>query len=65
MTLKAARVNAGFTQEEVSELVKVSTNSLSAWEKGIRYPRIDVVGILAALYGVSIDEIDFVKGDKK
>lgn len=34
ITLAAARVNAGLTQAQAAEAIKVSTNSICAWEKG-------------------------------
>lgn len=33
---------------------KVTKASLSCWERGLRMPRADIVGILAEVYGVDI-----------
>lgn len=34
ITLRAARVNAGFTQDELAEKLKVSRATVNAWECG-------------------------------
>lgn len=65
ISLKAARVNAKFKQEDVSKLLNVSTNTLSKWERGETLPRIDMAATLAALYGIPMEEIDFMKEVKK
>lgn len=35
ISLAAARVNAGLTQEEVAKNMKISKNTLVNWEKGV------------------------------
>lgn len=39
ITLKAARINAGLTQEQVKAKTGYSRNSLYRWEKGIGSPK--------------------------
>lgn len=60
MTLKAARVNAGFTQKEAAELLAISNKTLGNWEKGVSFPKADKVEKLCSLYGVSYDNIIFL-----
>ena len=55
--LKAARVNAGLTQTEVAEKLKISRNTLISYEKYKSIPDIDMAQKLAELYGMSVDNI--------
>lgn len=55
--LKAARVNAGLTQEEVVKKLKMSKTTLVNYEKYRSKPDIETAQKLAALYGTSIDNI--------
>ena len=61
--LKAARNNAGMTQEEVAEKVLVSRVTISNWENGKTLPDIASLLSLSDLYNISLDEL--VKGDSK
>ena len=47
----------GFSQEEVAEKVGISRQAYAKWEKGITVPDVESCGILAELYGVSIDSL--------
>ena len=38
ITLKAARVNVGMTQEEAAKRIGVTANTISRWELGISAP---------------------------
>ena len=55
--LKAARVNAGLTQMEVVECLKISKNTLISYEKYKSKPDIETANKLATLYGMSVDNI--------
>lgn len=55
--LKAARVNAGLSQVEVSERLGISKNTLISYEKYRSTPDIDTAQKMAALYGMSVDNI--------
>lgn len=57
ISLAAARVNAGMTQEEVSKKMKVSKNTLVKWEKGQTEPSITQGRELANLYKIPLDFI--------
>lgn len=60
ITLKAARVNAGLTQEYVAKCVKKTKNTIVSYEKGRSVPDIETGKALAALYGMSINDIIFL-----
>lgn len=57
ITLAAARVNAGMTQEEAAKEMKVSKNTLVNWEKGVSEPSITQGRELAELYKIPLDNI--------
>jgi transcriptional regulator with XRE-family HTH domain len=60
MTLKGARVNAGFTLDDVAVRLKKSKNTLIAYEKGRRMPDVETGKALASLYGCTVDDIIFL-----
>lgn len=57
LTLAAARINAGYTQQEAAEKLGLSTYSLSNWETGRTRPKEVTIRGLASLYGVPRDAI--------
>ena len=57
ISLAAARVNAKLTQDDVAKHMKVSKNTVVAWEKGITEPKISQCRELSRLYGMSLDYI--------
>ena len=57
ITLKAARVNAGLTQEEAAERCHVSVQSLIKWEKGIVIPNFRTLTTLSEIYEIPQDNI--------
>ena len=59
MTLKAARVNAGFTQIHAATLLGVSNKTLCGWEKGQSFPTPKHIDKICRLYGVSYAELTF------
>ncbi len=61
--LKAARQNAGMTQEQVAEKIMVSRVTVSHWENGKSLPDIVSLISLSDLYSISLDEL--MKGDPK
>lgn len=63
ITLKAARVNKGLTQEEVAKKVKKSKNTIVNYESGKSAPDIETGKALAALYGMSVDDLIFLPND--
>ena len=61
--LKAARQNAGMTQEQVADKIMVSRVTVSHWENGKSLPDIVSLISLSDLYSISLDEL--MKGDPK
>ena len=59
--LKAARQEAGLTQEEAAARLGVSRQTVWNWENGRSYPDIVRTCDVSDLYGLSLDEL--VKGD--
>lgn len=55
--LKAARVNAGLTQEEVAEKLGKSKSTIVNYELYRSMPDIETAQKLAELYGMSVDNI--------
>ena len=60
ISLKAARVNAGFAQKEAASRIGVSPKTLGNWENGITFPPVDKIPIICELYGVSYDSLYFL-----
>ena len=57
ITLKSARINAGYTQESAADRLKVSKKTVWAWENGKIVPKIDKIDPICNLYGVTYDDI--------
>lgn len=60
ITLKAARINAGLTQEFVAKEVKKTKNTIRNYEQGKSTPDMETGKKLAELYGVSVDDLNFL-----
>lgn len=60
--LKKARMDAQLTQEELSEKIKVSRQTISSWENGRSYPDIVSLIMLSDIYSISLDSL--LKGDE-
>ena len=57
LTLEAARVNAGLTQQNVAEALKVSVPTVRSWEKGKRSPKVSQFAAMCRMYAASMDDI--------
>ena len=57
ITLKAARVNAGLTLEQVEKSTGYARKTLSSWENQKTVPRTDKLLKLCNLYGISVAHI--------
>lgn len=57
ISLAAARVNAGMTQEQVAKQMNVSKNTVVNWEKGKTEPSISQSKILSKIYNMPLDYI--------
>lgn len=54
--LKQCRLDAGFTQEQVSDALNISQEVISQYETGARKISLDTAKKLADLYSVSVDD---------
>lgn len=57
ISLKAARVNAGMTQEEVAKAMHISKQTIINWEKGKTTPAIADIEMISKLYKISRENI--------
>ena len=57
ISLAAARVNAGLTQEDVSKKLKITKATIINWESGKTQPRIADARKLSKLYNIPLDNI--------
>lgn len=57
ITLKAARVNAGLTQQQVQQATGIARSTLRRLEQGKTSPRTSELAILCNLYGVTMEHI--------
>lgn len=61
LNLRQAREKAGFTREYVAEQAGVSIDTVQNWEFGITSPSMKLGMYLAVLYGMSVNDITFIK----
>lgn len=59
--LRLMRKNVGLTQESVAEIMNITRQTLSNWERGINLPDIYTVARLATVYNISLDEVFLMK----
>lgn len=59
LTLKALRINKGYTQEFAASLIGVSVETLAKYEKGLTYPDIPVLKKIEEVYETKYDNINF------
>ena len=57
ISLAAARVNAGMTQEEVAKKMGISKQTIINWEKGKNIPGIPEMEMMSKLYAMLQDYI--------
>lgn len=55
--IKAARINAGYTQQQVSDATGIPRSTISRLESGTRQPELENLGTLIDFYEVSADWI--------
>lgn len=61
--LAQARADAGYTQRQVAEIMKISKSTIASYEVGRTQPDIETLGKLADFYAVSVDWLIGTKGD--
>lgn len=57
ITLRAARVSAGFTQEELAEKMKISRKTLANWESGKTQITLAYLTLFCEVTGFQKDDI--------
>lgn len=60
ISLRAARVNAGLTQNEAAKKIGVTRDTLRNWETGKSSPNVVVFKTIEKVYGMSYDDISFL-----
>ena len=59
--LKAARVNAGLTQQEAAKEIGVSKDTIKNWESGKSFPDAEEIKAIEKSYSCSYDDIIFLR----
>ena len=59
LTLKALRINRGYTQEKAASLIGISVDTLANYEKGSTYPDILILKKIEEVYETQYDNINF------
>ncbi|MDY4579739.1 MAG: helix-turn-helix transcriptional regulator [Anaerobutyricum hallii] len=62
--LKKARIDAGYTQNQIEDILKIKRSTLANYEIGRTEPNIETLGILADFYEVSTDWLIGTRGGK-
>ena len=52
ISLRAARVNADLTQQEVADKIGVSKHTIINWERGRTKPKKHILIALSSIYGI-------------
>lgn len=60
MTLKAARVNAGFKQRDAAKEAGIDTSTLGRYERGLATPDVILAKKLSKMYGLDLNDIIFL-----
>ena len=55
--LQKLRRKAGYSQEQTAELLGISRQAVSKWEKGLSEPSTSNLIVLAKVFGVSVEEL--------
>ena len=63
ITIKAARINAGYSQKEAAARLRVHPVTLSKWERGISMPKANQIDDICNLYGKTYDMLIFLPSE--
>lgn len=63
ITLKAARLNKGYDQNEAAKLIGISPDTLSNYERGKTFPDIPILKKIEEVYDIKYDDINFLLDD--
>lgn len=59
LTLKALRINKGYSQETASKLIGISVDTLANYEKGLTFPDIPILKKIEEVYETNYNNINF------
>jgi transcriptional regulator with XRE-family HTH domain len=59
ITLRAARVNVGLSQQEAADKIGVAVSTLRNWESGKTFPNQPKIEKICEVYGISFDVLFF------
>lgn len=59
--LSACRVQAGYSQKELADLIGVSDKTVNFWETGRTAPNMDKAQLLSEVFRIPLAYIDFTK----
>lgn len=59
LTLKALRINKGYSQEKAALMIGISVETLANYEKGNTYPDIPILKKIEEVYDTKYDNINF------
>lgn len=60
ITLKAARLNKGYDQNQAAKLIGISPDTLSNYERGKTFPDVPILKKIEEVYNVKYDDINFL-----
>lgn len=60
ITLKSARVNKGLTQVKAAELIGITVDTLSNYERGKSFPDVPIIKRIEEVYGVPYNDLIFL-----
>ena len=60
ITIKAARVNKGLSQEDAAKALGVSKSTIQSYESGKSFPDIPVIKRMEDLYGIQYANLIFL-----
>ncbi|MBQ9995300.1 MAG: helix-turn-helix transcriptional regulator, partial [Clostridia bacterium] len=55
--VRRLRGERGLTQEELADFLGVTFQAVSKWERGLAYPDVETIPVIANYFGVTIDEL--------
>ena len=61
--IRALRLERGLTQSEFADLLCISFQAVSNWERGIASPDLDNIVRIAELFGTTVDELLRQRGE--
>lgn len=64
LRLQDARRERGFTQRQAAYYLKINRTTVSAYERGIKMPRVEILRSMAVLYRVSLDKLMGLENQK-